>query len=519
MSTTNLMQRRHQRKKAFADATAGVIGSLAAMLVFYPVDVWKTSLQANANASADVGNDNDGDAATATNNDGLLKARNISYSSSSSSKSNEKIDSTKILSAVSTATMTTTLTRLFRGLPYKIAHTIASSFTYWYVYSILQTKYAAYQLSHKSQRSRTTIESSSSTSSSSNTSSSSSSSTSSSNSVVAKLFLTAIAAMINTGITLPLDTISSRRQVALNLMNDGDGDSKNSKRRPSHTQQQQPIQQNQRQQAQKQMQSILSLWNGLLPALMLCTNPAIQYTLYDTFKATWLVRRRYKVQSGQLRQTQPRQPHGKSSGQSLSSSNNPKRRQHSLTMSEAFACGMISKFIATMITYPLIRCKVMLMVSAAPNITTTASTSSCTSRTSTFFKGDVERIHPTENGLRVVDEDGCNNDNKICNGTETISEVQRKHSRAVPVGTKHAMSNNANSSLSSSSSSKGIHKYPYPHSLPLLLLHIHKYDGGIRGWYRGCSLQLLHTVLKSALLMMVRERIAYATHRFFRIEE
>jgi hypothetical protein len=87
------------------------------------------------------------------------------------------------------------------------------------------------------------------------------------------------------------------------------------------------------------------------------------------------------------------------------------------------------------------------------------------------------------------------------------------------VGTKHAMSNNANSSLSSSSSSKGIHKYPYPHSLPLLLLHIHKYDGGIRGWYRGCSLQLLHTVLKSALLMMVRERIAYATHRFFRIEE
>ncbi|KAL7438198.1 hypothetical protein ACHAXH_009688 [Discostella pseudostelligera] len=425
MSTTNLMQRRHQRKKAFADATAGVIGSLAAMLVFYPVDVWKTSLQANANASADVGNDNDGDAATATNNDGLLKARNISYSSSSSSKSNEKIDSTKILSAVSTATMTTTLTRLFRGLPYKIAHTIASSFTYC----------------------------------------------------------------------------------------------KNSKRRPSHTQQQQPIQQNQRQQAQKQMQSILSLWNGLLPALMLCTNPAIQYTLYDTFKATWLVRRRYKVQSGQLRQTQPRQPHGKSSGQSLSSSNNPKRRQHSLTMSEAFACGMISKFIATMITYPLIRCKVMLMVSAAPNITTTASTSSCTSRTSTFFKGDVERIHPTENGLRVVDEDGCNNDNKICNGTETISEVQRKHSRAVPVGTKHAMSNNANSSLSSSSSSKGIHKYPYPHSLPLLLLHIHKYDGGIRGWYRGCSLQLLHTVLKSALLMMVRERIAYATHRFFRIEE
>lgn len=515
MSTTNLMQRRQQRKKAFADATAGVIGSLAAMLAFYPVDVWKTSLQANSTANANGGKDNDGDAATATNTDGLLKAP--------SSKSNEKIGNTTILSAVSTATITATLTRLFRGLPYKIAHTIASSFTYWYVYSIFQTKYAAYQLSHQSQRSRTAIESSSSSSSSKN---SSSSSMSSSNSVVAKLFLTAIAAMINTGITLPLDTISSRRQVTLKSMDDGDGES-TSRRRRQH-QQQQPNQQNQQLQLQKQLQSILSLWNGLLPALMLCTNPAIQYTLYDTFKAAWLVRRRYRVRSGQLRQNQPPlNPHGNSSGQSSSSttsssSNSPKRRQHSLTMSEAFACGMISKFIATMITYPLIRCKVMLMVSVAPNITTTASTTSCTSRTLTLFKGGKEEcIHPTENGLRVVDE---YNNSRICNGNKTLSEdevqVQRKHSQAAPMGTKHAISNNANSSSPSlSSSSKGIHKYPYPHSLPLLLLHIYKHDGGIRGWYRGCSLQLLHTVLKSALLMMVRERIAYATHRFFRIEE
>ncbi|KAL3758694.1 hypothetical protein ACHAWU_005280 [Discostella pseudostelligera] len=508
MSTTNLMQRRQQRKKAFADATAGVIGSLAAMLAFYPVDVWKTSLQANSTANTNGGKDNDGDAATATNTDGLLKAP--------SSKSNEKIGNTTILSAVSTATITATLTRLFRGLPYKIAHTIASSFTYWYVYSIFQTKYAAYQLNHQSQRSRTTIESSSTSLSPSKNSGNSS--------VVAKLFLTAIAAMINTGITLPLDTISSRRQVALKLMNDGDGEN-NNRRRRQH-QPQEPNYQNQRQQLQKQLQSILSLWNGLLPALMLCTNPAIQYTLYDAFKAAWLVRRRYRVRSGQLRQNRPPlNPHGNSSGQSSSSttsssSNSPKRRQHSLTMSEAFACGMISKFIATMITYPLIRCKVMLMVSVAPNITTTASTTSCTSRTLTLFKGGKEEcIHPTENGLRVVDE---YNNSRICNGNKTLSEdeVQRKHSQAAPMGTKHAISNNANSSSPSlSSSSKGIHKYPYPHSLPLLLLHIYKHDGGIRGWYRGCSLQLLHTVLKSALLMMVRERIAYATHRFFRIEE
>jgi hypothetical protein len=33
------------------------------------------------------------------------------------------------------------------------------------------------------------------------------------------------------------------------------------------------------------------------------------------------------------------------------------------------------------------------------------------------------------------------------------------------------------------------------------------------GLYRGCSLQLLHTVLKSALLMAVRERITHACRR------
>ena len=36
---------------------------------------------------------------------------------------------------------------------------------------------------------------------------------------------------------------------------------------------------------------------------------------------------------------------------------------------------------------------------------------------------------------------------------------------------------------------------------------------GIAGLYKGCNLQLLHTLLKSALLMMVRERITSTTQR------
>lgn len=476
------MQQRQQRTKAFADATAGVVGSLAAMLAFYPVDVWKTSLQANNAASA-----------SADNNTGVLL----------SPRGTSKFNVTSTSPLIPARTITSkTFTRLFRGLPFKIAHTIASSFTYWFVYSLLQTKYAAYQLNihfqhHSVQKSQTTFELSPSISSKN---SSSSSSSSNSSSVVAKLVLTAIAAMINTGITLPLDTISSRRQVALVLINDGDDEGKISNTQRRQSQQAQPNQQRQQDQYKQQLKSILSLWNGLLPALMLCTNPAIQHTLYDMFKAAWLVRRRYynRLQAG---------PSPLSSSSSSSSlSNNTKRRQHSLSMPEAFACGMISKFIATMITYPLIRCKVMLMVSPSAHSTTTTittTTPTCSTGTSILSTGGKEECTILENGHEAEERWKRK---KICNGSHNVQRGERHEGARM-------------NSSSSSSTSTSMKKHPYPHSLPLLLLHIYKYDGGIRGIYRGCSLQLLHTVLKSALLMMVRERIVYASHRFFRIEE
>jgi hypothetical protein len=55
---------------------------------------------------------------------------------------------------------------------------------------------------------------------------------------------------------------------------------------------------------------------------------------------------------------------------------------------------------------------------------------------------------------------------------------------------------------------------PLPISLPLLLLRIYRDDGGVRGLYRGCDLQLLHVLLKSALMMMVRERMSEIGRRF-----
>ena len=42
-------KRRVRRRRAVADAAAGVVGALVSLWVFFPIEVWKTTLQAGAN--------------------------------------------------------------------------------------------------------------------------------------------------------------------------------------------------------------------------------------------------------------------------------------------------------------------------------------------------------------------------------------------------------------------------------------------------------------------------------------
>lgn len=144
-----------------------------------------------------------------------------------------------------------------------------------------------------------------------------------------------------------------------------------------------------------------SLWKGLVPALLLCWNPAIHFSVYDICKSWYLSRRCAS------------------------------RRKLGLT--ESFLLGMLAKFVATVATYPLIQAKVKLMT------TTTTSRSNIDSG-----RGSEAR----------------------------------------------------------------------PRKTLWSCLH-HEYEtNGMAGLYRGCDIQLLHTLLKSALLMMLRERIEQTTRRW-----
>ncbi len=74
------------------------------------------------------------------------------------------------------------------------------------------------------------------------------------------------------------------------------------------------------------------LWSGLVPSLILTSNPAINFTTYDCLKESLL---RYKRRQNQICR---------------------------ITSLEAFILGMIAKFTAIVATYPLIRTKTILMV-------------------------------------------------------------------------------------------------------------------------------------------------------------
>ena len=343
------------RRKATADAVAGTFASLLALWAFYPVDVWKTKIQASSRKSSTI---------SSSSNTAALQC----------------------------------WTRLFAGWRVKTLHTISSSFCYFYLYSWIFSWWKQRRRANGSQSQHLPVST--------------------------RLFLSALAAMLNTCITLPLDVLSAQRQMGgydplLQQQSfseetstggdyetpttssdeedtgDVDGNFGTNKKQRYHEQQRKMNEQRAKRILRKSSLSFIiedysPFWKGIIPSLLLCSNPAIHYTVFDVIKA-----------------------------QVLKARSSP-----NLSMPQAFLLGIVAKFVATIATYPLIRAKVMLMV---------------TTRTETTTSSPIQELWKC-----LVDE--------------------------------------------------------------------YK-ENGVGGLYRGCQLQLFHTLLKSALLMMMRERIARTTHR------
>lgn len=309
---------KHDRRRvAIADATAGTAASLIALWAFYPVDVFKTRVQSTKVTKGDTSNQND-------------LVRKINWRD------------------------------MLNGLESKTAHTLCSSFCYFYVYSWVDTWWK----NNVSVNRKEPL------------------------AVPTRLLLSAVAAMMNTLITLPLDVLSTQHQAG-GILHHDDHHEVDDDRHAEHT----------TSTWDHRIEDLKSLWKGLVPSLLLCSNPSINYTVYDWFKAKVLL----------YRTTGP--------------------NDHNLTLSEAFTLGLLAKFTATIMTYPLIRAKVMLMVTGSKK---------------------KRNMNTKSQPSALV---------KLWN---VLVQEFKSH--------------------------------------------------GIRGLYVGCDLQLIHTLLKSALLMMLRERITVSTH-------
>ncbi|KAJ0410817.1 hypothetical protein ATCC90586_010140 [Pythium insidiosum] len=265
----------NQAFKAFVDASAGAMGALFAAVLLYPLDVVKTRQQ--------VAQDGD-DQSRADQKRALAprpRQRNM-WLLCWAIYRHEGLEG------------------LFAGLSSKMAHTVFSSFAYFYWYSFLKQA--------TERRTGHAI------------------------STGANLLVAAVAGALNMSMTLPLEMINTRAQITDSDDDDdddGNGDDSGAQK-PSGVQHKSTWAIVQEIYAEN---GLLSFWKGYVPSLVLVSNPSINYTVFDSLKL--------RVQQWKQQRTNA-------------------KRLVALTMLEAFVLAAIAKAIATIITYPVIRAKVLM---------------------------------------------------------------------------------------------------------------------------------------------------------------
>lgn len=191
---------------------------------------------------------------------------------------------------------------LFAGLSSKMVHTYLSNFAYFYWFSFL--KQAAER--HSGKPIGTGM----------------------------SLAMGSLAGALNMTMTLPLEMINTRAQILSSDSEDEEGENASveatddgKKSAPHHKGMWELAREIYAE------DGMLSFWKGFIPSLVLVTNPSINFTIFDKLKL--------RVQTTKMLAT----------GAS---------RLASLTAWEAFMIAAVAKAIATLVTYPVIRAKVLM---------------------------------------------------------------------------------------------------------------------------------------------------------------
>lgn len=218
-------------------------------------------------------------------------------------------------------------------------------------------------------------------------------------------------------------------------------------------------------------------WHGLLPALILTSNPAINYACYDALKAV------VPIPPGKKR-------HG------------PR---------EMFVIGMLSKFVATVITYPLIRAKVMMMADTKRLRAPPANKQPQEHQAEDAV--DAAEAEAEVGGFQDEEEGGAT---AAAGGAIAVAASSSSSSPA----TSSASPPSSTPSVGPAFSSPGSGPSVLSPSLQLMaeerqgLLEIMRQlvrEGGVSELYVGLDGQIINTALKNAVLMNTKDRISRVT--------
>ena len=464
-----------RRRKALADALAGVVATIVSLWAFYPMDVLKTNIQAGKN-------DAEEDAAT-----------------SSSSSEKKKASVWTLVTLTTPKSRAELVSSLFRGLHLKTLHAASSSFCYFYLYSWIASWWRAQQRhsdTNNSNNSHTPMMS-----------------------PAVRLSLSALAAALNTCLTLPLDVLASNHQTKQTyskspVMKNNIQEEKESPSLSEHHQQQ-----------QKKMEDV---WNQL-------SSNTPQSTSSSSSRAASPTTRDVANQhDGDLfysccmenqEQQQPQQHHSGEEGNEEEEKKNDEEN-HSLSSN---SIGRVTVTVTAASSNPLVNNNTKHIL--PPTNTAQESTPPCSKKASnsTFTLAQIGNLWK-----------GLYPSLLLCSNPSihyTAFDMAKSH---LLQSRQLANPNNTNTNLSmteafllgllakfcatmatyplirtkvmlmvTSSNKSSQHK----NGMLQTLCRLYQNDGIRKGWYKGCGVQLLHTVLKSALLMMVKERIAMSTQR------
>jgi hypothetical protein len=261
----------------------------------------------------------------------------------------------------------------------------------------------------------------------------------------------------------------------------------------------------------EQLQGTLQQWyQGLTPSLLLCLNPMIHYSVYDWLKLETL---NWKADQQVNRASAARQEqtqHNYHRAGLYATNKQPLINRNKLTYEdldsnqlgagEAFIIGVIAKAVATLITFPLLRAKVLMMTSTDVRDT---------------ISNQEEDNSKARSGLAHVTTFGNSLNEEEASDDEEEDEGAAAGSSKEEVEEKIQNKNNRRKKKEKRKSPRNISEFIRRSDAGKLFdtLKLLFRVQGISGLYVGVFIHLCHTTLRGAVSMTLKEQLVQFLRR------